>query len=179
MIEICWHGEPLEHVISQRERLLTRECHSLTADALHALTDLVSDIMTLATISYSIKPATLRFPMGYGKIESLGALAVSGILLSGGIMIGLQAVMALTQQFFPQIFEALSHLGIFEHVHSHGHDHGHMDLGPNINAAWLAAGSIVVKEWLYRATMKVAKEKRSSVLSSNVSEIPRLELLLR
>ena len=85
----------------------------MTADAVHALTDLVSDIMTLATISYSIKPATLRFPMGYGKIESLGALAVSGILLSGGIMIGLQAVMALTQQFFPQIFEALSHFGIF------------------------------------------------------------------
>lgn len=107
--------------------------------------------------------------MGYGKIESLGALAVSGILLSGGIMIGLQAIMGLSQQFFPQIFEALSHTGIFEHAHHHGHDHGAVHLGPNINAAWLAAGSIVVKEWLYRATMKVAKEKRSGVLSSNVS----------
>lgn len=144
---------------------------SLTADALHALTDLISDVTTLMTISYSLRPATTRFPQGYGKVESLGALAVSGILLSGGIMIGLQAVMALSQQFFPQIFEALSHLGIFEHAHSHGHDHGAMDLGPNINAAWLAAGSIVVKEWLYRATMKVAQEKRSSVLSSNVSEM--------
>jgi divalent metal cation (Fe/Co/Zn/Cd) transporter len=143
----------------------------LTADALHALTDLISDVTTLMTISYSIRPATTRFPQGYGKVESLGALAVSGILLSGGIMIGLQAVMALSQQFFPQIFEALSHLGIFEHAHHHGHDHGAMDLGPNINAAWLAAGSIVVKEWLYRATMKVAKEKRSSVLSSNVSGV--------
>ena len=140
---------------------------SLTADAVHALSDLISDFMTLATISYSLKPATTRFPMGYGKVESLGALAVSGILLSGGVMIGLQAVMALSQQFFPQIFELLSQTGIFEHAHHHGHDHGHMDLGPNINAAWLAAGSIVVKEWLYRATMKVAKEKRSSVLSSN------------
>lgn len=84
-------------------------------------------------------------------------------------MIGLQAVMALTQQLFPQIFEMLSHTGIFEHAHHHGHDHSHIDLGPNINAAWLAAGSIVVKEWLYRSTMKIAKEKRSSVLSSNVS----------
>lgn len=28
-----------------------------------------------------------------------------------------------------------------------------MDLGPNINAAWLALGSIIVKEWLYRASM--------------------------
>lgn len=142
--------------------------NSLTADAVHALTDLVSDIMTLATISWSIRPATSNFPMGYGKIESLGALAVSCILLGGGIGIGLQAVMALSQQFFPHIHEALSHLGFLAHSHSHGHDHGAVDLGPNINAAWLAAGSIVVKEWLYRATMKIAKEKRSSVLSSNV-----------
>lgn len=76
-------------------------------------------------------------------------------------MIGLQAVLALTSQFFPAIFELLSH------VHIHSHSHGAEDLGPNINAAWLAAGSIVLKEWLYRATMKIAIEKRSSVLASN------------
>jgi cation diffusion facilitator family transporter len=137
----------------------------LTADALHALTDLVSDIMTLATISYSLKPATSRFPTGYGKIESLGALAVSGLLLSGGIMIGLQALMALSQQFFPEIAHILSHFAIFGHGHSHSHGAEHF--GPNINAAWLAGGSIIIKEWLYRATMKIANQKRSSVLASN------------
>ena len=82
-------------------------------------------------------------------------------------MIGLQALMALSQQFFPEIAHVLSHIGIFEHAHSHGHSHSGTDLGPNINAAWLAGGSIIVKEWLYRATMKVAKDKRSSVLASN------------
>ncbi|KAK3720068.1 mitochondrial metal transporter [Vermiconidia calcicola] len=140
---------------------------ALTADALHALTDLVSDITTLATVSYSLRPATSRFPMGYGKIESLGALGVSALLLSGGLMIGLQSIIALAQQFFPEIAHMLSHIGLFEHVHDHSHSHGAADLGPNINAAWLAGGSIIVKEWLYRATMKVAKEKRSSVLASN------------
>jgi len=139
----------------------------LTADALHALTDLVSDIMTLATISYSLKPATSRFPTGYGKIESLGALAVSGLLLSGGIMIGLQAIMALSQQFFPEIAHILSHFEIFGHGHGHSHSHGAEHFGPNINAAWLAGGSIIIKEWLYRATMKIANQKRSSVLASN------------
>jgi cation diffusion facilitator family transporter len=137
----------------------------LTADALHALTDLVSDIMTLATISYSLKPATSRFPTGYGKIESLGALAVSGLLLSGGIMIGLQALMALSQQFFPEIAHILSHFEIFGHGHSHSHGAEHF--GPDINAAWLAGGSILIKEWLYRSTMKIAVQKRSSVLASN------------
>ena len=51
---------------------------ALVADGFHALTDLVSDFMTLATISWSLKPPTERFPSGYGKIESLGALGVSG-----------------------------------------------------------------------------------------------------
>ncbi|EME89056.1 uncharacterized protein MYCFIDRAFT_160221 [Pseudocercospora fijiensis CIRAD86] len=140
---------------------------ALTADAVHSLTDLISDITTLATISWSLKPATSKYPMGYGKIESLGALAVSCILLGGGIGIGLQAVLALSQQFFPQIHEVLSHLGFLAHSHSHDHDHGHghIDVGPNINAAWLAAASIVIKEWLYRATMKIAEEKRSSDLA--------------
>lgn len=82
-------------------------------------------------------------------------------------MIGLQAVMALAQQFFPAIFEMLSHVGMFSHGHGHSHSHDADSLGPNINAAWLAAGSILIKEWLYRATMKIALEKRSSVLASN------------
>ncbi|KAF4554175.1 Mitochondrial metal transporter-like protein [Elsinoe fawcettii] len=138
---------------------------ALTADAIHSLTDLISDFMTLATISYSLRSPTSRFPQGYGKIESLGALAVSGILLSGGLMIGLQAVVALTQQFFPDIAGFLAGLGLLAHIHDHGH--GVEDLGPNINAAWLAGGSILIKEWLYRATMKIAEEKKSSVLASN------------
>ncbi|KAK3675369.1 mitochondrial metal transporter [Recurvomyces mirabilis] len=140
---------------------------ALIADGVHALTDLVSDITTLATISYSLKPPTSRFPLGYGKVESLGALGVSGLLLTGGIMIGLQAVLALCQQFFPGIAHVLSDLGIFEHIHDHGHHHGAASVGPNINAAWVAAGSIIVKEWLYRATIKIARQKRSSVLASN------------
>ena len=144
--------------MAKRQRLIR---DSLTADAVHALTDLVSDVTTLATISYSLKRPTSRFPTGYGKIESLGALGVSGLLLSGGIMIGLQAVMALCQQFFPEIAHILSHLEIFGHGHSHSHGAG--DLGPNINAAWLAGGSILIKEWLYRATIKIARQKKSSV----------------
>lgn len=130
------------------------------------MTDLVSDITTLATISYSLKPPTERFPLGYGKVESLGALGVSGLLLTGGIMIGLQALMALTQQFFPEFAEILASLGVFAHIHDHGHSHSH-DMGPSIHAAWLAAGSIAVKEWLYRSTIKIARQKRSSVLASN------------
>ncbi|KAK5045819.1 hypothetical protein LTR84_008912 [Exophiala bonariae] len=143
---------------------------ALIADGFHALTDLVSDFMTLATISWSLKPATDRFPSGFGKIEGLGALGVSGLLLFGGLGIGLNGLDALYTQFF---LETAAHA--HEHAeHSHGlfsflghnHSHGGHTI-PNLNAAWLAAGSIVVKEWLYRATMKIARERKSSVLASN------------
>lgn len=127
---------------------------ALIADGFHALTDLVSDFMTLATISWSLRPATSRFPSGYGKIESLGALGVSGLLLFGGMGIGLNAVDALYSQFF---LDAAAHA--HEHAeHSHGlfsllgHNHSHGAVVPDLNAAWLAGGSILVKEWLYRAS---------------------------
>lgn len=126
---------------------------ALIADAFHALTDLVSDFMTLATVSWSLKPPNQRFPTGYGKIESLGALGVSGLLLCGGAFMGLNASEVLYAQFFMDAAHAAEHShGLFGHSHGSGVEH----LGPNINAAWLAAGSIVVKEWLYRASAFVS-----------------------
>ncbi|KAI9726570.1 MAG: hypothetical protein M1828_000937 [Chrysothrix sp. TS-e1954] len=139
---------------------------ALLADAIHSLTDLISDFMTLATVSFSLKPPSERFPNGYGKVESLGSLGVSGILLAGGCAMGYAAIMELCVQFLPGFQGVMDALGL-GHGHSHSHSHGAEDLGPNINAAWLAAASIAVKEWLYRATLKVAKERKSSVLASN------------
>ena len=137
---------------------------ALVADAFHALTDLVSDFMTLATISWSLKPPSERFPSGYGKVESLGALGVSGLLLFGGIGMGLNSLDALYSQLFVDTMSGDHHHGLFSFI---GHSHSHGVSLPDLNAAWLAAGSIVVKEWLYRATMKIAKERKSSVLASN------------
>ncbi|KAL8663981.1 MAG: hypothetical protein Q9202_003398 [Teloschistes flavicans] len=139
---------------------------ALVADAFHAMTDLISDFMTLGTVAWSLKPPTPRFPRGYGKIESLGSLGVSGLLLTGGVLMGFNACGVLYSQFFIDAAHAAhdhSHGGIFGHSHSHGA----ADMGPNINAAWVAAASIAVKEYLYRATIKVARERKSSVLASN------------
>lgn len=127
---------------------------ALVADAFHALTDLVSDFMTLGTVSWSLKPPSQRFPSGYGKIESLGSLGVSTLLLVGGILMGLNACEVLYHEIF--VDAAAAAANAHGHDHSHGffgHSHSHSgDLGPNINAAWLAAGSIIVKEYLYRAS---------------------------
>ncbi|KAJ4292213.1 mitochondrial metal transporter [Collariella sp. IMI 366227] len=60
---------------------------SMIADAWHSLTDLASDVLTLATVSWSLKPPTENFPQGFGKVESLGSLGVSSMLLFGAMKV--------------------------------------------------------------------------------------------
>lgn len=130
---------------------------ALVADAFHSLTDLVSDFLTLATVAWSLEPPNERFPSGYGKIESLGSLSVSGLLLMGGIGLGWHSCELLYSQFF---VDAAGTLVGHSHDHGHGggifshsHSHNPADMGiPNIHAAWIAGGSIVIKEYLYRAS---------------------------
>ena len=128
---------------------------SLLADAFHSLTDLVSDFLTLATVSWSLKLPTSRFPSGYGKIESLGSLGVSSLLLAGGIGLGWHSCELLYSNLF---LDAASSMAEHDHSHgggifSHSHSHNPADMGiPNVHAAWIAGGSIIIKEYLYRAS---------------------------
>jgi cation diffusion facilitator family transporter len=155
---------------------------SMIADAWHSLTDLASDILTLATVAWSLKPPTALFPTGFGKVESLGSLGVSGMLLFGGCFMCMNSCEILYAHFF---LDAQAAADVAIHAHGHSHIHGHAEIGPSLHAAWLAAGTVVVKEWLYQASklhlnlfliqiltrhfpaMKVAKERKSSVLASN------------
>lgn len=102
--------------------------------------------MTLATVAWALKPPSERMPLGYGKIESLGSLGVSGLLLVGGLLMGWSSVMELTHIYAPAIADTLEYVGLVGHSHSHSHQI------PNIQAAWVAGGSVLVKEWLYRAS---------------------------
>ena len=147
---------------------------SLMADAFHSLTDLVSDILTLATVSWSLKSPTARFPGGYGKIESLGSLGVSSLLLAGGLGLGWHSCEILYTSIFTDAAAAAAehvhHDHGHEHAHSHGissifshsHSHNPADMGiPSIHAAWIAGGSIIVKEYLYRASKLLQIESYS------------------
>ncbi|ODQ63734.1 hypothetical protein NADFUDRAFT_53389 [Nadsonia fulvescens var. elongata DSM 6958] len=145
---------------------------ALLADSLHSLSDTVSDILTLSTISLANRPATALFPHGYGKIETVGALGVSCLVLSGGIGIGLGGVQNIAEhllhidaswmQYIPLIHDHSNHGG-----HDHGHSHDHLHQIADMNAAWLALGSVVIKEYLYRTTLAVAQKSQSSVLFAN------------
>lgn len=144
---------------------------TLIADGYHALTDLVSDSMTLGTLSWSRKLPNKRFPNGYGKVESLGALGVSSLLLVGGASMGLNAGQALLLQFAPGLFIALGSTGLLFRDHSHVHDHGSEVLRTNINAAWLAAGSIFAKEWLYMTSKMLGTPNCCGLLSTDKADL--------
>lgn len=93
--------------------------------------------------------------MDMARWKALGALVVSSLLLVGGASMALNAGQALLIQFAPGLFIALGSTGLLFHDHSHVHDHETEVLRTNMYAAWLAAGSIFAKEWLYM-TSKVA-----------------------
>ncbi|PFH51551.1 hypothetical protein AMATHDRAFT_142510 [Amanita thiersii Skay4041] len=148
---------------------------SLLADAGHSLSDLLGDFVTLFCWRYSRGRATERYPYGFAKFETLGTVTISLLLIGGAVGIGFHSfhllVAALHETaetlqpgFLQQFLHALTalslHLPVLGHVHAHTH-------AVDPNAAWFAAVSVLVKEWLYRITKKVADEERSPVLLAN------------
>lgn len=157
---------------------------ALMADAIHSLSDMVADFLTLATVNVALKEGTFtKFPLGYGKIESVGTLLVSGVLLFAGFTVGWLSLLQIFEYVLPtQWYDYALMLQVHSHSHAfdvgtaHSHSHlespgTHLDVhvkeAPNINAAWLALASIGVKELLYKKTMKVAAESNSKVLIAN------------
>lgn len=143
--------------------------------------DLLGDFVTLFCWKLSRKPPSERYPYGFGKFEVLGTTTVSILLTAGAVGIGMHSwslladslsQMATTLPAGPIHDVVVAATGaaqsiptaVTEHVHVHSHSHSHA-LDPN--AAWFAAISVIAKEWLYRATKRVADDERSPVLLAN------------
>lgn len=143
---------------------------SLLAEALHSFSDLLSDFVTLYTFKMSRRPADSLYPYGYGKFETVGSVAVSSLLLTGAIGIGWHSLdllfATLNTATGATIAVAASSTAVETATHSFfSHSHGSGVLDPN--AAWFALASVIIKEWLYRATIKVGQAERSDVLMAN------------
>lgn len=168
-VRITWIGLAMNVGIALGKFIGGIVFHSqaLLADSVHAASDLVSDVLTLVSVSWVGQKPNQDFPYGYGKIETVGSLAVSTILATAGISIGWSSLCAIVGPIIPHtIIETVtSFMG--SHGHSHSHSHGITEGVTNINAAWIAGGSIVMKEWIFQATKKIAKENNSNVLMAN------------
>lgn len=77
-------GKNVVLVISKGVVGVTANSAALVADAVHSLSDIVSDLVALATLKVSRRPPSSAHPYGHGKFESIGALCVSGLLVSAG-----------------------------------------------------------------------------------------------
>lgn len=192
-VRITWIGLFTNIAIAVSKGLGGVYFHSqaLIADAIHSVSDMVADFLTLATVNVAHKIGTpTRFPLGYGKMESVGSFLVSGVLLFAGISVGWSSLLQILGNVLPPaLFEYASMIQLghshshsvgavpksLGHAHSHSLEPGHIETNvapttpeiPNINGAWLAAASIVVKELLFRKTLKVAKQTNSKVLIAN------------
>lgn len=113
---------------------------ALVADAIHSLSDLATDLITLAGTAIASRPPDPGHPYGHGRFDTVAALLVGAALIGGGVYIGWEAGLSL----------------------SRGEE---STIGYPVLA--IAAVSILAKEWLYRVTRKVAVEEHSPALHAN------------
>ena len=117
---------------------------ALIADAIHSLSDFATDIAVLVGLRFTSKPVDQDHAYGHGKYETLVAAIIGLALAYVGVRIAGISIR--------RIFHAM---------------HGDPLAMPSAFAFWAAVLSIAVKEWLYRATMKVARATGSSSLIAN------------
>jgi cation diffusion facilitator family transporter len=113
---------------------------AMVADAVHSLSDLLTDVIVLITIKIGQKPKDDDHPYGHGKAESLGTTIVGFIIILAGVGLAYEAW---------EIVQA------------------EVSLIPEPLAAGTALVSIFIKEWLFRYTRSVGKKSNSSILLAN------------
>ena len=61
---------------------------AMVADAVHSVSDLLSDVVTFATLRIASRRSNTAMPYGYGKIEGVGAMLVAVLLTVGTWHVG-------------------------------------------------------------------------------------------
>lgn len=117
---------------------------AMVADAVHSLSDLLSDFVVLVGFKLAKKPADETHPYGHGKIETFVAFLIGAILLLVGFGI-------LTNAIF-----------LIRDVWS-----GSSLMRPNKIALFMALISVVLKEILFQRTLNLATKLNSRVLLAN------------
>jgi cation diffusion facilitator family transporter len=113
---------------------------AVLADALHSLSDSVTDIAVILGVQYWTAPADEDHPHGHGRIETLITVGIGLAVGTVAVGMGAQAIRGLR------------------------HDPGTVPGGVALGVALV---SIAVKEVLYRWTARVGHEVRSPALEAN------------
>ncbi len=113
---------------------------ALIADGIHTLADLLSDFVVLFTAQHAAKAADDDHPYGHGRFETLTSIFLGIALVAVALGIGYRGILSIANPS-PQPIEAY--------------------------ALFFALLAILSKEFLYRYTIKAAREIKSTLLESN------------
>ena len=117
---------------------------AMIADAVHSLSDFLTDIIVLLFVRLSSKPEDSCHDYGHGKYETLATVIIGVALLGVGINI---------------CYNGIMHIIMFMH--------GHPIPQPGVIALAAALVSILSKEWVYRYTIRVGKRVDSQSVIAN------------
>lgn len=117
---------------------------AMIADAIHSLTDFVTDAIVLIFVRLGNKPTDHDHDYGHGKYETLASAIIGVSLLVVGMMICYSGV---TKTYHAMCGEPLQQ--------------------PGFIALAAAVASVVLKEWAYRFTVRVGRRCHSEAVVAN------------
>lgn len=117
---------------------------AMVADAVHSLSDFLTDIVVIAFVRLSSKPADKDHDYGHGKYETIATSIIGMALIVVAVMLGWNGI--------DKIIYVIQ---------------GNKLESPGIIALVAAIVSILLKEWVFRVTRKVALEVNSQALEAN------------
>lgn len=125
---------------------------AMIADAIHSLSDLIGDGITFLSVQHSRKPPTPVYPYGYGRIETIGAMGISFFLIGTACVIGWDSWKVLSHYLFSSESIQSTFSWSAKSVLS----------GPGVLFL-----SVVAKEWLFKRTLEIGQQTKSSSLIAN------------
>ena len=117
---------------------------AMIADAVHSLSDFLTDIVVVIFVRISSKPQDSDHDYGHGKYETLATSLIGMALLAVGVMI-----------LYNGARDIMSAIG------------GEQLPKPGMIALVAALVSIALKEWAYQFTVRAGKQIHSSALVAN------------
>lgn len=117
---------------------------ALIADAVHSLSDFLTDIVVVVFVKIAGKPEDKNHHYGHGKYETLATAIIGASLLGVGVAICYSGAC--------RIYQCIAGEGIPR---------------PGFIAFAAAIVSIVLKEWAYRFTVKTGRETGSQAVVAN------------
>jgi cation diffusion facilitator family transporter len=121
---------------------LVANSQALVADAIHSLSDGVTDVAVLVGAGFWSRPPDPRHPYGHRRIETIVTILVGGMLAAAGVGIAYDALVTLHQHIGPAA-------------------------PPGRAALAVALASVLIKEALFRWTYAVGRRVKSPALKAN------------